>query len=70
MLILEAKCSDQYSIFVDPQEQAISFIKDYLEHDKNQKWYPVKSNSSNLNVLLEHAIALGAAVICEEVGEL
>ena len=45
-------------------------MKDYLEHDKSQKWYLVKANSSNLNVVLEHALAVGAAVICEGVGEL
>jgi dynein heavy chain, axonemal len=66
MLILEATADKRWPVFIDPQEQAIAFIREHLRH----YYVSIKANSSVLPRALEIALARGRAVICENVGEL
>ena len=66
MLILEETAGDKWPLLVDPQEQALPFIREYLAHD----YIPLKATSNGLTRVLELALARGSAVVCENVGEL
>ena len=66
MIILEATVADRWPVIIDPQEQALAFLREYLDHD----YVGVKATSENFRRQLEYALAKGATVLCQNVGQL
>jgi dynein heavy chain, axonemal len=66
MILLEVTEAERWPLLIDPQEQALAFMREYLEHD----YILIKASSEHISRTMEYALGRGAAVIYENVGEL
>ena len=53
-------------MLIDPQEQALTFMREYLDHN----YIPVKAQDQNFYKVIKLALEEGSSVICENVGDL
>jgi dynein heavy chain, axonemal len=66
MILLEETEAERWPLLIDPQEQALAFMRECLEHD----YVLIKASSENISRTMEYALGHGASVIYENVGEL
>lgn len=66
MIILEATIASRWPVIIDPQEQALAFLREYLDHD----YHNIKATGDKFKQQLEYALAKGATVLCQNVGQL